>query len=413
MKKKLLIILPNLPYPMSVGGNQAMYNGIISIKDDYDVHLVYLQSHSSKKQSIPCIPGVTISPFRYKRKIDQLGLFIWITTKCAQFLKLGSMYADYFFELIPTRFKPACQEYIDFINNYIKKYKIDVVQFEMLSCLSHVITLPQEVKKIFVHHELGFVVNEQKLLSKGYLENRKANVELAKILELGLLDKCDAILTLSECDKQKLVREGVKAPIYSSFAIVNTDVKSYNTNENGNVLSFVGPSLHTPNYLGIKWFLENCWDKLLRYDASYRLKIIGKWSEDRCNEFMRKFKNIEFVGFVPNLADALNNTIMIVPITVGSGIRMKILEAASLGIPFVCTTVGAEGLPFENGRDCFKADTPENFVKAIVDLKDKSLREKFAQNANAIVKEKYSMDALRKNRLEIYEKVLNEKNENL
>ena len=85
---------------------------------------------------------------------------------------------------------------------------------------------------------------------------------------------------------------------------------------------------------------------------------------------------------------------------------MKILEAASLGIPFVSTTVGAEGLPFENGRDCFKADTPEYFVKAIVDLKDKSLREKFAQNANTIVKENYSMGALRKNRLEIYEKVL-------
>lgn len=399
-----------MPYPLSVGGNQAMYNGILSIRGDFDVHLVYLVSHSTKKQEIPAIPGVTISPFVYKRKINQLGLFVWMTNKFAQLLKLGNKYADYFFEQLPVRFKPVCQEYVDFIANYIKKNNIDVVQFEMLSCLPLVATLPSHVKKIFVHHELGFVVNDQKLRSKGFSECRKANVELAKMLELGLLNKCDAVITLSEIDQRKLIKEGVTVPVYSSFAIVNTDVKSCSLNETCNILSFVGPSAHTPNYLGVKWFLENCWEKLLRQDASYRLKIIGNWSEDRCNEIMQKFKNVEFAGFVPNLADALNDTIMIVPITVGSGIRMKILEAASLGIPFVSTSVGAEGLPFESGKDCLKGDTPEEFVNAILKMRDQSLRMDFAGNACKIVKEHYSLEALRKNRLEIYERVL--KNEN-
>ena len=238
--------------------------------------------------------------------------------------------------------------------------------------------------------------------NQGY---RLVNGKLSKICEIGLLNNCDAVVTLSKTDAQKLLNEGVHVPIYTSFAVVN-ECYNINSNNEDHVLSFVGPSIHSPNDIGLKWFLENCWSDLSKINPSYQLKIIGQWSEDKQNEIRQKYKNVEFLGFVPNLAEALNNTIMIVPITVGSGIRMKILEAASLGIPFVSTTVGAEGLPFENGRDCFKADTPESFVKAIVDLKDKFLREKFAQNANTIVKENYSMGALRKNRLEIYEKVL-------
>lgn len=395
-----------MPYPLSVGGNQAMYNGILSIRGDFDVHLVYLVSHSTKKQEIPAIPGVTISPFVYKRKINQLGLFIWMTNKFAQLLKLGNKYADYFFEQLPVRFKPVCQEYVDFIANYIKKNNIDVVQFEMLSCLPLVATLPSHVKKIFVHHELGFVVNDQKLRSKGFSECRKANVELAKMLELGLLNKCDAVITLSEIDQRKLIKEGVTVPVYSSFAIVNTDEKSCSLNETCNILSFVGPSAHTPNYLGVKWFLEKCWDEILQNDASYRLKIIGNWSDDFRSEIMRNFKNVEFTGFVSNLVDALNNTIMIVPIAVGSGIRMKILEAANLGVPFVSTTVGAEGLPFENGRDFLKGDSPEEFIDAILKMRDGTLRKSLVKNASILVKERFSLDALRKNRLDVYEKVL-------
>lgn len=231
--------------------------------------------------------------------------------------------------------------------------------------------------------------------------------QIADILEIGLLNKCDAIITLSETDQKKLIDAGVKVPIYPSFAIVNTNAEMTNANETNNILSFIGPAFHSPNYLGVKWFLENCWEKLLQQDASYHLRIIGNWPEDRRNEITQKFKNVEFAGFVPNLAKALNDTIMIVPITVGSGIRMKILEAASLGVPFVSTTVGAEGLPFENGVDCLKGDTPEEFVDAILKMRDKSLRVEFAKKANKLVKVKYSMDALRKNRLEIYEKVMN------
>ena len=84
---------------------------------------------------------------------------------------------------------------------------------------------------------------------------------------------------------------------------------------------------------------------------------------------------------------------------------MKILEAAARGIPFVSTTVGAEGIPVKNGTHCFIADEPETFVKGILKLQDVSLRKQMVENSYQMVKDNFSIDALRANRLNIYESV--------
>lgn len=409
--KKILFILPWLPYPLSEGGNQAMFNNIYAIKNDFDVTVTYCVStrgynELNRKKMEYDLKNVKIIPFILNPFKDIPALFIKKVESIVDKIRNQKEGFNFKCSKMSDVFFVKKESFTNFITSYIQQNDIDIVQLEMCSCLPYVLCLPNHTKKIFVHHELRYVVNELRILSAGLTPFRQSNFELAKILEIGLLNKCDCVVTLSDVDRRKLEYEGVNAAICTSFAVVNTKITSNNPNEIGNVLSFVGPSAHSPNYIGIKWFLENCWEKLLQQNASYRLKIIGNWSECHRNEITEKFRNIEFVGFVPNLADALNNTIMIVPITVGSGIRMKILEAASLGIPFVSTTVGVEGLPFESGRDCLKGDTPEEFVNAILKMRDKSLRVEFAAKANAMVKEKYSMEALRKNRLEIYEKVM-------
>ena len=411
VKKRVLFIFPVLPYPFYAGGIQALYNSFDSVKDDVDVFVMYdAPFYNQKKETLKSMRDATervqVVPFVYNPLKGFYNFMLWLFFRITLLLKFKKKNLDYYSSQLPSLFQIHIKEYTAFVNKFILENKIDIVQMELCSTLSHVLTLPPNVKKIFVHHELNYVVNELRINQLGPTVNRLANVELAKMLEMGLLNKCDAVITLSEIDKQKLINEGVKSPIYPSFAVVNTSANNKNPNDKCNELSFVGPAFHGPNFIGLTWFLENCWDKLLEKNSSYTLKIIGNWPEESRTALSQKYKNIQFLGFVTNLADALNNTIMIVPITVGSGIRMKILEAASLGVPFVSTSVGAEGLPFESGKNCFLSDTPEAFVESILKLRDMSLRMEFAQKANELVKEKYSMDALRRNRLEIYEKVM-------
>lgn len=414
MKKKVLIVLPTLPFPLFAGGNQAMFNSFNSVKEDVDVFIsysvpFYKNREGDRKKMESFCKGINIKPFVYNPLKGFHNFVLWLFFRITILLKMKKKNFDYFCSQMPQLFSVQSKEYADFINDLICKYKIDIVQMEMCSTLSHVLTLQSNVKKIFVHHEINYVVNGLRVHKMGESATRLANVELAKILEIGLLNKCDGIISLSEIDKQKLIMQGVRTPVYSSFAVVNTSTNNANPNRLYNELSFVGPAFHSPNFLGLLWFLENCWADILERDSTYVLKIIGNWPKDKRIELLKKYKNVHFLGFVPNLADALNNTIMIVPINVGSGIRMKILEAAGLGVPFVSTSIGAEGLPFENDVDFFKADTPEEFINAIFKLQDASLREKFARHANEIVRENFSIKALRKNRLSIYDSVLNEK----
>ena len=300
-------------------------------------------------------------------------------------------------------FTPQPDNYAQYINQLIEQYHIDAVQVEMCFLLSIVLDLPKHVKKIFVHHELRYVREELRLGKMDVPQSFRNEVMIHKFEEIGLLNMYDEIVTLSETDKQKLIADGVTKPILTSFAVVNTEKSSVESSGDWkHVLSFIGPEGHDPNYDGVMWFLENCWSELQAKNAEYRLRIIGRWSAGTCDRIRAQYPNVEFAGFVENLADALNGTVMIVPIRVGSGIRMKILEAGAIGVPVVSTRVGAEGLPVVDGENIFLADTPEDFVGAVLKMEDDATRERLSEQLQETIQKQYSVEALRENRAPLY-----------
>lgn len=410
MKKvNILVVLPWIPSDLKSGGNQAMFNGLKAVSKDVNLYITtYVRRNSGKaKRNIKLfqsmLPEAIFLP--YYDKID-----------CFRKL-IDLMYEEsnrrFFFTPIEReisrmlQFAPKPEAYLQYINKLIETYNISIVQTEMLQNLTILCSCPSNVKKLFIHHELGYVRNE--LFQKKHCDLRvKAPVKIAKAVEIALLNECDAVMTLSEVDKEKLKCNGVKCDIHSSFAIVNEVDSLSNRIINGGskTVSFVGPEGHAPNKNGLLWFLKECWPLLQRESADWKLKIIGNWTGDTKRLLSKNHSNLIFTGFVKNLYEELKGTTMIVPITIGSGIRMKILEAANNCIPFVTTNVGVEGLPFEDGKHCFIADEPKLFSNAVSKLEDIQLRQKFAQEAKNVVDSKYSIEALRHNRLMIYESIM-------
>ncbi len=93
---------------------------------------------------------------------------------------------------------------------------------------------------------------------------------------------------------------------------------------------------------------------------------------------------------------------MVVPINVGSGIRMKILEAISQGIPVVSTVIGAQGLPLEDQIDCFITDDVQTFVLDILKLKDVDIQQRLVKNAQRKIINNYSFANMKTSRLKLY-----------
>lgn len=415
---KILFILPWLPYPLNSGGKQAIFNGIKAINKEVEIYITYPEdsqnTYESEKKSLSkeLKGNITILPFtiqnptakktikerfigRIHRELDKI---------CPPRPKHTNPYSYWIEELLP---KPKA--FIDHVLSIIKQYDIEIVQCEMLRNLAFVHSLPSTVKTVFVHHEIGFVRHQLELesLTDDKFDGQ-AYMRSSQTLEISQLNCFDCIVTLSSIDSKKLIKAGVRTKIQDSFAIVNKCEHPQGASLHYNQLAFVGPDIHGPNYLGVKWFLENCWKKILAKDPSYHLTIIGKWTKQNIDAFVANYPNIAFLGFVENLEKALQDTIMIVPLTVGSGIRMKILEASNIGIPFVSTSIGAEGIPLISGTHCLIADSPDEFVDAIIQMQNKELRQTCIQNAHQLVEEHYSLSALTQNRLKIYDTLYQE-----
>ena len=193
---------------------------------------------------------------------------------------------------------------------------------------------------------------------------------------------------MTSVDKEELIKSGVKVPIYVSPAAVNTPLLSYR-GWNGKIV-FLGGYGHIPNQEGLNWFLNSVvpninWEKY----PNVRIDIVGKgWSESMFTNLSDKVK-IYFHGFVEDLSSVMSGAIMIVP--------------SALGVPFVTTTVGVEGLDFVDKSSCLIADTTEAWVDALENLMNsESLRFKLSESASLIYCEKYSVDALSKVRESVY-----------
>ena len=271
--------------------------------------------------------------------------------------------------------------------------------------MSLVLWLPDTVKKVFVHHELRFVKNE--LILKN-IKNKDEYYEFYKRKnkneEIALLNKYDYVVTFSSVDTQKLIEAGVLTPCTTSFLVVNQR-KLQPFVPAKNRITFLGSGGHLPNAEGLKWFLDSEWDNLLSDNPDIVLEIVGNWLPKQKKKFS-KYKNVRFLGFVENLYDTLAGSVMIVPLTIGSGIRIKILECTSLNVPFITTSVGVEGLPFVDGKNCIIEDDAGKFREKLMNLLNNSEEQrKFALSSYEQVQKEYSQEALKISRMNIYKQL--------
>ena len=291
------------------------------------------------------------------------------------------------------------------INRIIFDYKIDVVQIEYSMVLDMIYAIPKDIKSIFIHHELGFA-RQATLMEQ--LEHKysyddycfRKNLDF----EVSALNRYNVVITMSDIDKGKLLENGVKTQVFTSPSFIPQPIfPAFKVAKHR--LTYVASGGHYPNVEGLEWFICNVHPLLMKKEMNYTLDVCGpKW--DMAKLSIDIPNNIHFLGFVEDLRKILPGSVMIVPILSGSGMRMKILESVNNSVPFVSTKVGAEGLLFEDGKDCYITDEPIDFANSIVRLlQNASLQKEFVENAKNLYKENYSPEIQAKKRLNILQKI--------
>jgi glycosyltransferase involved in cell wall biosynthesis len=164
------------------------------------------------------------------------------------------------------------------------------------------------------------------------------------------------------------------------------------------VLFFHGVMDWYPNRDAVEFFGRTIFPRV-RYDCPQaKLLVAGRNPPD---EFVEQFKSdpkIEFTGTIPDVRPYLAAaTVVIVPLRIGGGTRIKILEACAAGKPIVSTRIGAEGLDLQPGKEILLADDPLEFARCVVNLLQNPKRcTALGKSARTAVVERYSQLILKK-----------------
>lgn len=173
-------------------------------------------------------------------------------------------------------------------------------------------------------------------------------------------------------------------------------------------IAFVGSMDYHANVDAVVSFAKEIWPRLLEQQPGLTFTIVGRDPDAEVRQLV-SIPGIEVTGTIDDVRPYYHEMLAaIIPLRVGGGSRLKILEAMAAGVAVVSTTLGAEGLDVQDGKNILIAETAEEFCKAINDLSEnEEQRRKLIAGGHALVFEQYDWSRLGALLFEKYESLLN------
>lgn len=155
---------------------------------------------------------------------------------------------------------------------------------------------------------------------------------------------------------------------------------------------FTGSMDWMPNEDGITWFCEEVLPRVRTRVPDATLAIVGRNPTGKVRDLANAHPGVTVTGTVPDVRPYLERAgVLVVPLRVGGGTRLKIYEGMAMERATVSTTIGAEGLPVRDGEEILMADDPAGFADAIVRvLQDASFAQAIGQRAATRVRRDFS-----------------------
>ena len=187
--------------------------------------------------------------------------------------------------------------------------------------------------------------------------------KLTEATEMRLVRECAATLVVSDTERQYLHAREPGASVFTVGNIHRPAQGLPGFSERAGLL-FVGNFLHLPNVDGLLWFLDEIWPLLHEDIRAVGLEVVGHHPPEAV--FRSAATGVIIRGWVPDIEPLLRSArLSIAPLRYGAGVKGKVGEAWSFGLPVVATTIGLEGMIEPGNPACLAGDTPAEFVRAI------------------------------------------------
>lgn len=389
---RILQISNRIPWPLNDGGNIATYNVARYLhRQGHSVTLASLNTlkhrqDPSQLKEIDAIHSVEIDT-----SISILGLIKGI------------------FSAEPynvSRFKSLAFE--NLLLDLLEKESFDLVQLEgsYMSLYCDTIRKKTSVPIVLRSHNVEFKIwnrlanAEQSKLKSWYLKLLGKKIER---FEIDHLDDYDAIVPIADLDEEfyrskqfskpmRTVNGGVDLERFAPVSTISADTK----------FLFLGSLEWQPNIQGLYWFLENVWPKIYQKHPNTSFHVAGKNPSKALAEL--KVEGMVFHGMVDDAAEFLKSGhFLVVPLHSGGGMRLKIVEALANAKCIISTSLGAEGIAINDGKNIVLADSPQTWIEKMdYYLQHPEESVAIAQNALQLAHDKYGWDAIVSDLVDFY-----------
>jgi len=384
---KVLFVTPFYPYPLDIAGKIGLYNFLKCLSK---YHHIILLSFFNPEQDLYtpllkdyCAEVITIKKIKKEPApyISFIKTIFPFTMPC----------------LIRSRYEPLMRKkLVELIN----AEKFDIILYEFTQSAIYIqsnISTPQ----VLVEDDISYLNAERRFDVVPWRSPLLKLINYVEYLKLRRFErkawtKVDTVVTLTESDKERIKQ--INPNVNVAAIVRGVDFEYYKPNRKEQDLKeqvlFLGAAENTLNIDGIGFFLQKIWPLILCKKPKTTFRIIGKGFGDVFNK--TKLKNVEEIGFVKDTRPYFDSSkVFVVPLLNSSGIKMKMLEAMAMGIPVVSTSIGAQGIDAENGKDIIIADKPQDFAESVLRLlEDKMLREKIGINSRKLIESKYNWDII-------------------
>jgi glycosyltransferase involved in cell wall biosynthesis len=391
---RILFLTNLLPYPLDNGGKIKTFSTLkaLSIMGNSVDLLCFSENSENDSGNVQKLKNICNDVQFIEHKLTTKS-----NIKYMMAVAFKSLFSKYPFGI----YKYESKQMRDVIAKKIKENDYDIIYFDHLQMYKYFNSFDRKNVKFVLdqHNSESEIVYRTYQNSNNFLKKIFLNIEYNKIrkFEKKALSDVDKIYALSENDVESMKHLNVNLKNFSVIPIGVIDNGIINKKEDKNkklTLMFIGTLTWNPNNQGILWFVRNVIPKLNESGIEYDLYIVGKNPSDELKELCESYNNIFVTGYVNDVDEMyVKSDVMVVPLFVGSGQRVKIIESFSKGIPVISTSIGAEGLDCITDYNVVIADTDIEFVDSLRKMSDETFRKKIASNARKTFEEKYSLEA--------------------
>jgi glycosyltransferase involved in cell wall biosynthesis len=240
---------------------------------------------------------------------------------------------------------------------------------------------------LFQHNVEAALWSRQARHEQHPLRKLAFSIEAAKMrrYERMTVARFPHVIAVSENDRQLMSQTTASSHI--TVVATGVDTSAYRVDasvgQDEPIVMFLGSMDWPPNIDGVELFCAEIWPRVVAAIPQARFQVVGRNPPPRIQKLASS--SIEIVGGVPSVIPYLRGApVFVVPLRIGGGTRLKIYEAMAAERAIVSTSIGAEGLDYQDGSNLLIADDPEVFAERVITLlRDPSLRQQLGREAGA------------------------------